>query len=348
MLVVDRGVGARRVRVIGRLLHGIATCRGLGRRRLGEDRCRGRDAARIGLASPRGQEDRDDGDGDGDDDEPQPDRPVPAPTGHRTLDLFALEPGLLAPLGLGRAPPWIALVASCHVDTSRRLSGPQAYRQPAHLRRTDALPMLGPTFPVGSPACCSRRGRWGRAMATTDHDRVIKVEDPQIGGLDRFFKITERGSSVRTEIIAGVGHLADDGLHPVRQPGHPRIGQGQRGDHAHVPGGADRHGPRRGRHDARHGHLRELPVRDRGGTRAERVRHVHARRDAGAHVAAGDGRHRDRGRGHHAPRAHGVPGGGAERHPDGPETRDRDRDRPVPGDHRSGQRRDRRGQRRPR
>ncbi len=41
-------------------------------------------------------------------------------------------------------------------------------------------------------------------MATTDHDRLIKVEDPQIGGLDRFFKITERGSSVRTEIIAGL------------------------------------------------------------------------------------------------------------------------------------------------
>jgi AGZA family xanthine/uracil permease-like MFS transporter len=41
-------------------------------------------------------------------------------------------------------------------------------------------------------------------MATTDHDRVIKVEDPQISGLDRFFKITERGSSVRTEIIAGL------------------------------------------------------------------------------------------------------------------------------------------------
>jgi AGZA family xanthine/uracil permease-like MFS transporter len=41
-------------------------------------------------------------------------------------------------------------------------------------------------------------------MATTDHDRVIKVEDPQISGLDRFFKITERGSSVRTEIVAGL------------------------------------------------------------------------------------------------------------------------------------------------
>jgi AGZA family xanthine/uracil permease-like MFS transporter len=40
-------------------------------------------------------------------------------------------------------------------------------------------------------------------MATTDHDQVIKVEDPRMSGLDRFFKISERGSSVRTEIIAG-------------------------------------------------------------------------------------------------------------------------------------------------
>jgi len=41
-------------------------------------------------------------------------------------------------------------------------------------------------------------------MATTDQDRVIKVEDPRMSGLDRFFKISERGSSMRTEIVAGV------------------------------------------------------------------------------------------------------------------------------------------------
>lgn len=40
-------------------------------------------------------------------------------------------------------------------------------------------------------------------MATTDQDRVIKVGDPRPSGLDRLFKISERGSSVRTEIIAG-------------------------------------------------------------------------------------------------------------------------------------------------
>ena len=41
-------------------------------------------------------------------------------------------------------------------------------------------------------------------MATTDQDRVLKVGEPRVSGLDRFFKITERGSSVRTEIIAGL------------------------------------------------------------------------------------------------------------------------------------------------
>lgn len=40
-------------------------------------------------------------------------------------------------------------------------------------------------------------------MATTDQDRLIKVGDPRLSGLDRFFKISERGSSVRTEIVAG-------------------------------------------------------------------------------------------------------------------------------------------------
>ena len=89
-----------------------------------------------------------------------------------------------------------------------------------------------------------------------------------------------------------VRDLVDDGLHPVRQPDDPRGGPGQRRNDAFLPAGAHRDRPRRRGHDARDGHLRELPVRDRGRARAERVRGVHARRDAGAHVAAGDGRHR--------------------------------------------------------
>ena len=41
-------------------------------------------------------------------------------------------------------------------------------------------------------------------MATTDQDRVIKVDEPRDSWLDRRFKISERGSTVRTEIVAGV------------------------------------------------------------------------------------------------------------------------------------------------
>jgi AGZA family xanthine/uracil permease-like MFS transporter len=41
-------------------------------------------------------------------------------------------------------------------------------------------------------------------MATTDQDRLVRIDDPRTGWLDRFFQISERGSSVRTEIIAGV------------------------------------------------------------------------------------------------------------------------------------------------
>src|SRR6185312_7299316 len=59
-------------------------------------------------------------------------------------------------------------------------------------------------LPRGAPVFVRRHGLWGRAMATTDQDRVIKVGEPRVSGLDRFFKITERGSSVRTEIIAGL------------------------------------------------------------------------------------------------------------------------------------------------
>lgn len=41
-------------------------------------------------------------------------------------------------------------------------------------------------------------------MAKTDTDHAIRVPDPSGGGLDSYFKISERGSSVRTEVVAGV------------------------------------------------------------------------------------------------------------------------------------------------
>jgi adenine/guanine/hypoxanthine permease len=41
-------------------------------------------------------------------------------------------------------------------------------------------------------------------MAKTEHDRWVRVPELSPAGLDRFFHISERGSTVRTEIMAGV------------------------------------------------------------------------------------------------------------------------------------------------
>ena len=43
-------------------------------------------------------------------------------------------------------------------------------------------------------------------MARTDtgSGNVVRVGTPPVGGLDKFFKISERGSTVRIEIVAGL------------------------------------------------------------------------------------------------------------------------------------------------
>jgi AGZA family xanthine/uracil permease-like MFS transporter len=41
-------------------------------------------------------------------------------------------------------------------------------------------------------------------MADTQTGRVVRVDSERVAGLDRFFRITERGSTVRIEIIAGL------------------------------------------------------------------------------------------------------------------------------------------------
>jgi adenine/guanine/hypoxanthine permease len=40
-------------------------------------------------------------------------------------------------------------------------------------------------------------------MATTDRDRIVRVGEPERSRLDRFFRVSDRGSTVRTEIVAG-------------------------------------------------------------------------------------------------------------------------------------------------
>jgi AGZA family xanthine/uracil permease-like MFS transporter len=41
-------------------------------------------------------------------------------------------------------------------------------------------------------------------MATTDQDKVVRVGGADVGGIDRFFRISQRGSSYRAEIVAGI------------------------------------------------------------------------------------------------------------------------------------------------
>jgi AGZA family xanthine/uracil permease-like MFS transporter len=41
-------------------------------------------------------------------------------------------------------------------------------------------------------------------MSKTEHGRIVQMPEVQMSGLDRFFLISERGSSLRTEIVAGV------------------------------------------------------------------------------------------------------------------------------------------------
>ena len=136
--------------------------------------------------------------------------------------------------------------------------------------------------------------------------------------------------------------VADDGLHPVPEPRHPRRDPGQHRHQPDVPRGADGDGAGRRRHDAGDGHRGQVPLRDRRRPRAQRVRGVHARRAARADLARGDGRDRDRGPAHLGPGPDGPARDDHGRDPDGPEARDRDRDRDVPGDHRVRQRRRRR------
>ena len=46
--------------------------------------------------------------------------------------------------------------------------------------------------------------RKGGGVSDTETDNVVRVGSAPPGGLDGFFKITERGSTVRIEIMAGI------------------------------------------------------------------------------------------------------------------------------------------------
>src|SRR6185437_443024 len=72
----------------------------------------------------------------------------------------------------------------------------------ARLRRSHERPILL----APSPGCTTgRSAEGGGRVSDTKHDRLVRVPTAGGGGgLDRFFKISERGSNVRTEVVAGI------------------------------------------------------------------------------------------------------------------------------------------------
>ena len=70
------------------------------------------------------------------------------------------------------------------------------------LRLSGRYPMLGSAFPGGRRLPPADEGR---RMATTQRDQTSSgFRSARIDALDRYFRITERGSSVRTEVVAGI------------------------------------------------------------------------------------------------------------------------------------------------
>ena len=112
---------------------------------------------------------------------------------------------------------------------------------------------------------------------------VIRVSTQTAGpsGIDRYFGITERGSTVAARAAGRSGHLLHDGLHRGAQPDHRLRGRGRQSS-----GGARPTSPQvasstalvAGGHDDPDGRRRALPVRDRRRARPQRGGRLPARR----------------------------------------------------------------------
>ena len=143
-----------------------------------------------------------------------PMRPVALARGLLALDLLALEARLLLALGLRQpvldpsfatlavsdrgAPSWMP---TCARVPNRRVQGTVCLAIAQRRARSYARR----AFPAVRR--CPRRPteRGGGALAQTSAGQTVQVPDAQgPSGLDGFFKITERGSTVRTEILAGL------------------------------------------------------------------------------------------------------------------------------------------------
>ena len=146
------------------------------------------------------------------------------------------------------------------------------------------------------------------------HARPAPLPEPRrSGGLDRFFQITERGSTVQPEVRGGLVTFFTMAYIVVLNPliiGTQQDGTGQflgGGDIGKPSRWSPRHRARRRRHDDPHGRRRELPARARDRPRAQRVRGVRHRQAARDDLGRRHGPRRHRGRDHPRAGADRVP-----------------------------------------
>ena len=166
---------------------------------------------------------------------------------------------------------------------------------------------------------CARSTGWSRnrlhhgGPARGARGRPLPASHRDAGGasemLERHFGLAAQGTTVGRRGARRRHDLHGDGLHHLREPGHPVLrgrprarGQGRalrRHPGCDLPG--------RGRDDHPHGARDELPPR--GGLRhgAQRRRRLPAHRRPQAALAGGHGRDLPRGPRHHRLGAHGVP-----------------------------------------
>ncbi len=161
------------------------------------------------------------------------------------------------------------------------------------------------------------------------------------GGIDRYFKITERGSTVGREIRGGVVTFFTMAYIIVLNP-IILSGRGRRRRQAPRWGGRvrrdrRRHGARGRRPDDPDGRRRQLPAGARDRSRPQRLRGLLGRQpdDLGRR----DGPGGDRGPGHPGAGPHRLPGGGLPRRARAAEGRDLGRHRPLHRAHRLRRRR---------
>ena len=205
-----------------------------------------------------------------------------------------------------------------------------------HARQVPSRPGRQPPRP---PAAADDAGTPADVVGG-DAARRGAATGPQVrpkNGLDRYFEISARRSTVGRELRGGLTTFFTMAYIVVLNP-IILSGAGHQREHAaRSPRRRRGHRAGRRRHDDPHGRRRPVPVRA-----GHRPRHQRDRRGLRGHpavLARDHGPDRARGPADHGAGAHRLPEGGLRGHPAAAEDRDRGRHRLLPDDHRARRRR---------